>query len=130
MRVLEDIVEAGVSVVTLNDGREYTPASLDRDPTDLLVAVLTFMRANDESATKAKRLSAAWEAKRANVAAKHLPRIAPAWLELDKQTEQIKVNPERAEIVRRIFSLTFDGTGPNPIAATWTGEGGEHGGKG
>src|SRR3546814_11189411 len=54
MRVLEDIVQSGVSVVTLNYGREYTPASLDRDPTDLLVAVLTFMRANDESATKAK----------------------------------------------------------------------------
>ncbi|KEZ00051.1 recombinase [Sphingomonas sp. BHC-A] len=130
MRVLEDIVEAGVSVVTLNDGREYTPASLDRDPTDLLVAVLTFMRANDESATKAKRLSAAWEAKRANVAAKPLTGIVPAWLELDKQTQQIKVIPERAAIVRRIFSMTLDGTGQHSIAATLNGEGVEPWGTG
>ncbi|UXC92686.1 recombinase family protein [Sphingobium sp. RSMS] len=122
MRVLEDIVEAGVSVVTLNDGREYTPDSLDRDPTDLLVAVLTFMRANDESATKAKRLSAAWEAKRANVASKPLTGIVPAWLKLDKQTQRIMVIPERAAIVRRIFAMTLEGTGQHSIAAALNGE--------
>lgn len=39
VRVLEDIVDLGVSVVTLNDGREYTPQSLDNDPMDLLTSV-------------------------------------------------------------------------------------------
>ena len=63
--VLEDIVETGVSVVTLTDEREYTADSLDTDHMDFIMSVLTFMRANEESATKSRRLKAAWEAKRA-----------------------------------------------------------------
>jgi len=33
LRVLEDIVDMGVTVVTLADGREYTAENLDSDPT-------------------------------------------------------------------------------------------------
>src|SRR4051812_41762779 len=59
-RALEDICEAGIVVVTLSDSREYTREALDSDPTSLLMSILIFMRANDESATKARRLKAAW----------------------------------------------------------------------
>jgi len=48
-RVLEDIADKGITVVTLNDEREYSSESLDRDPTDLLLSILQFMRANEES---------------------------------------------------------------------------------
>jgi DNA invertase Pin-like site-specific DNA recombinase len=46
-RVLEDIIEAGITVVTLNDERQYSPETLD-DPIDLIVSIMTFMRANEE----------------------------------------------------------------------------------
>ena len=49
-RLLKKIVEQGVTVVALNDGLECTRATLKRDPTALLYAVLGFMRAHSESA--------------------------------------------------------------------------------
>lgn len=130
LRVLEDIVDAGVSVVTLNDGRVYSPGSLDADPTDLLIAVLTFMRANEESATKGKRVAAAWEAKRATAATKPLTRLVPAWLQLDEASQEITEIPDRANVVRRIFSLTLEGVGQHAIAARLNAEGVEPWGRG
>lgn len=63
LRVIENILESGVSVVTLNDGREYTSENLDNDPISLLMALLTFIRANEESTTKSLRVAAAWARK-------------------------------------------------------------------
>ena len=82
LRALESIVDAGVAVVTLNDERAYTATSLDEDPMDLLVAILTFMRANEESATKARRVKAAWEAKRQAASTTLLTKRAPSWLKI------------------------------------------------
>src|SRR5690606_28924505 len=59
VRVLEEIVEAGVTVVTLNDGKRYTEESLDG--LDFLIAIIILIRANEESETKSKRLKHAWQ---------------------------------------------------------------------
>jgi DNA invertase Pin-like site-specific DNA recombinase len=119
LRVLESIVDEGVSVVTLNDGREYTSASMDADPVDLMVSVLTFTRANEESATKSRRLKAAWEAKRAAIAdGKPLTSRAPAWLQLSLDRSRFEVLEDRAAIVRRMFDMTLEGAGQNMIATT------------
>ncbi|NGM21934.1 recombinase family protein [Roseomonas stagni] len=121
--VLGDITEGGVTVVTLNDGRAYDHASLDNDPMSLLLALLTFIRANEESATKAKRLRAAWEGKRLKAADKPLTSRIPAWLELDKATGTFRVIPERAAVVRRIFDMLKAGVGQHAIAETFNREG-------
>lgn len=123
MRLLEDIVEAGVSVVTLNDGREYTPQGLDRDPTDLLVSLMTFIRAHEESETKSRRLAQAWEKKRQDVAVKPLTSKCPAWLRLDREQGAFVLIPERAALVRRMFEMTLAGSGQHDIAKTFTAEG-------
>lgn len=123
LRVLEDIVEAGVSVVTLNDGREYTPESLDNDPTDLLVSVLTFMRANEESRTKASRLAQAWIGKRAIASEKPITATMPAWLQLNREAQRIDQIPDRVAVVRRIFEMTLEGVGQHKIAETFNREG-------
>ena len=123
IRALEDIVDAGVSVATMNDGRVYSQASLDNDPMDLLIAILTFIRANDESATKSRRLSQAWEAKRANAATKPLTSLVPGWLRLDRQTSTFQLIPGRAELIQRIFALTVQGVGQNKIAEIFNREG-------
>ncbi len=44
VRILEDIVESGVTVVTLNDGKQYTAESLDGF--DFVMAVLILIRAD------------------------------------------------------------------------------------
>jgi DNA invertase Pin-like site-specific DNA recombinase len=125
IRVLEDIVDAGITVVTLNDNRAYSADALDNDPVDLLVAVLTFMRAHEESETKARRLKAAWEQKRRTAAEKPLTARAPAWLRLDRtRTEAVwEVVEERAAVVRRIFDMTVKGHGQGTIAMTLNREG-------
>ena len=119
LRVLEAIVDMGVSVVTLSDEREYTATSLDRDPMELLLSILTFTRANEESETKARRLRAAWDGKRADITNRPLTSIAPAWLRLADDRQSFCIIPERAALVRRIFSMTLEGVGQHKIAATF-----------
>src|SRR6202022_4615118 len=59
VRVIEDIVEAGITVVDLSDGgREYSAATLDSDPFLFIMMVLKFIRSNEESATKSVRVAA------------------------------------------------------------------------
>ncbi|MFM0323714.1 recombinase family protein [Caballeronia glebae] len=118
MRVLEDIVEEGITVVTLNDGRAYTVENLDEDPTSLLVAIVLFMRANEESVTKSRRLKSAWQGKRDSLATKPLTSLVPAWLHLDPDTGTIELIPEKAQVVQRIFHMQASGMGDALIAST------------
>lgn len=122
-RVLEDIIDLGVSVVTLGDGREYSAESMDSDPFELMVSLLTFIRANEESATKSTRLKSAWGNKRAKLDSAPLTSIVPAWMRLDRDKGEIVLIPERAAIVERIFRETLDGKGQNLIAADLNREG-------
>lgn len=116
IRVLEDIVDAGITVVTLNDGKSYTAETLHNDQTSLLVAVIMFMRANDESANKARRVRAAWEGKRLAAGSRPLTSVVPAWLRLNRDTGKLEVIPERQRIVRRIFAEYMAGRGHHAIA--------------
>jgi DNA invertase Pin-like site-specific DNA recombinase len=61
------ILEAGVTVVTLGDQRIYSFESLNLNPLDLIVSLVSMMRAFDESDTKSRRIRAAFEAKRNNL---------------------------------------------------------------
>src|SRR5690606_2786450 len=82
VRLLEDICDEGIIVVTLSDGRLYDRSSLNEFG-EFLYAYMTAARANDESAQKARRLKAAWENKRSKAATKPLTTIAPAWIRFD-----------------------------------------------
>lgn len=128
LRVLEDIVEAGVSVVTLNDGREYTAESLDA--MDLIASVLIFMRANEESEAKSQRCGAAWDQKRRNIANRPLTATTPEWVRLNRDTGKLELIEERAEVVRRVFRMALAGIGVQGIAATFNREGLETWGRG
>lgn len=124
VRLLEDICDMGVSVVTLADGRTYTATSLNDDPMAFMWAFMVAMRANEESATKSRRLGQAWKEKRrrAEEASTPMTSIAPAWLELDRAQGSYRVLDDRAEIVRRIFAMTLDGAGQHQIADTFNRE--------
>jgi DNA invertase Pin-like site-specific DNA recombinase len=115
-RVLDEIVEAGVVLVTLNDERQYSADSLDRDPTALMIALLTLIRANEESETKSRRVAAAWAAKREKATEKPMTSRCPGWLRLDKLTGRFEVIPERSDVVSRIFTEALAGVGQNSIA--------------
>lgn len=111
LRVIESILESGVSVVTLTDGREYTSENLDRDPLSLLLALLTFIRANEESNTKSNRLAAVWAQKRQVALEKPLTAKCPGWIKLSPDRKTFVLIPEHAATVRRIFNEALSGKG-------------------
>ena len=123
-RLLDDIVDAGVTIVTLNDDQEYTSERLDNDPTALLIALMVSWRAHEESKTKARRLSAAWAEKRRKIAAGELKRLTsrgPSWLL--PHGDGWLLDETKTAVVRRIFEMTLAGMGENMIAKRLNGEG-------
>ncbi|MDI7925244.1 recombinase family protein, partial [Ferirhizobium litorale] len=121
---LRDIAREGITLVTLNDNRAYNNASLRQNPMDLMLAVMSFARANEESEVKAQRLREAWHTKRLNAASGHpMTSLCPAWLRLSDDREAYEVIPDRAETVARIFAMTLAGSGQHLIADTLNREG-------
>ncbi len=100
---LTSILGHGITLVTLNDRKVYSHATMTAQPFDLMYAIMGFVRANEESATKSIRLKASWAQKRATVAQKPLTSTSPAWLRFDKATGKFEVIHERADVVRRMF---------------------------
>lgn len=100
-----NIINAGVTVVTLMDGMTYSRKSINENPGSLMMSIVIMMRAHEESATKSKRVGDAWRRKREKAVEKKKPltKICPEWLELTD--EGYKVIDYRAEIVKTIFEL-------------------------
>lgn len=102
------IVEAGLVLVTLDDGQVYR----DHIRTDqLLLSILKMVRANEESSLKAERVAKAWANKRANANSEKLTARCPSWLRLTADRSKFEIIEERAQIVRRIFNEVNSGLG-------------------
>ncbi|HEX7978686.1 MAG TPA: recombinase family protein, partial [Gemmatimonadaceae bacterium] len=125
LNILSAIVDKGIAVHTTNDGQTYTAKKLDSGDglQSLLIALLAFNTANQESVKKGTRLRDVWEAKRKNALLKPLSPVGPKWLRLNKATGKWKPIPERVEIVRRIFQESIAGKGVQVIARTLNEEG-------
>ncbi len=118
------ILERGVNIVTLQDGKVYTKDSLNDNFSDLIISLATMFRAHEESQLKSKRLKDAWKNKRlqAQESGKKLTSKAPAWLQFDKKTGEFIIIEERGEIVQRIFKMNLDGIGKRTIASQFNQE--------
>jgi DNA invertase Pin-like site-specific DNA recombinase len=123
--IIQDIVDAGIDVVTLNDQKRYTAAGM-ADGMDYLWIVVQAMRAHDESKNKSRRVAEAWKAKReAAEGGTRLTSHVPGWIRIDG--DKLELIPARAKIVRRIFEEYVAGKGTAGIAhelnadgvATW-----------
>lgn len=117
------IVNAGITLVTLKGApREYSRATVNANPTDLLISLLEMIRANEESETKSQRIKADWTRKRIRAAAgEAITSLVPAWLQ--RVGKGFEVIEERAAIVRRIYDLTLEGHGQHAITAIFNKEG-------
>tara|TARA_Y100000815_G_scaffold107521_1_gene96171 strand:- start:8630 stop:10156 length:1527 start_codon:yes stop_codon:yes gene_type:complete len=117
LRVLEDICEAGITLVTLADNKVYDLETIDRDPMAMMMAYVVAMRANEESERKSHRIRSAWSEKRANASRKKpMTKLAPGWLKLREDRRAYEVVPERVEVVKRIFRQYLEGKGTHGIA--------------
>ncbi len=113
---LLNLLASGISIVTLMDNeRVYHPES---DGMDLMYSLMIMIRANEESATKSKRIQAAWDRKHIEAIETGKPKSArcPAWLMLSSDRSKYELIESRAAIVRRIFQLAIDGQGKRPIS--------------
>lgn len=124
---LLDLIAAGITVVTLADGQEYSDGRLRADPSPLIMSLLIMMRAHEESKTKGMRVGKAWSEKRRLAAetGQAMTSICPGWIRLvgGPKRGTYELIPERAEIVRRIFRETIDGQGRRAIAKALNCEG-------
>jgi hypothetical protein len=137
VRTLEEIVDAGVTLVDLSDGgKRYSVETLDNDHgVSFMIMALRFMRAHEESATKSRRLLAAYENKRSKATRKDpgepFTRMLPAWLQWSEGTLTHDVIPERAAVLKSIFEKADEDWGQHRIAQwlnekgtpTWGGHG-------
>ena len=110
------IVTAGVTIVTLLDQRSYSVASLNMNPTDLIISLVYMMRANEESETKSVRLKAAWAARRDRPGNTYHGGQCPGWIRPNAAKTGYELIPDRVEILQRIFRQTLDGVGLQTIA--------------
>ena len=114
LRMLLDLLDAGINVATLIDRRTYTPHS--SDPFELMMSVALMARANDESLHKSDRVRAAWGSKRKNASQKIMTAKSKGWLKPKADRTGFDPIPDRIEVVKRIFSEAADqGIGTNSI---------------
>lgn len=110
------VLEAGITVVTLSDQRSYSLDSLNQNPLDLIISLVSMMRANEESEMKSRRIRAAFDAKRAALDTKPWSSRCPGWLRLHRPSSTFIVVEERADIVRGIYRKALAGVGHQTIA--------------
>jgi DNA invertase Pin-like site-specific DNA recombinase len=121
--VFLQIISASITVVTLIDGRSYSQSTINTNPLEFIILLVTMIRANEESAVKSTRLKENWARRRALGNSKVMTGIGPAWLAFDKKARKYRVIERHAAVVRRIFADYLSGLGRPAIAKALTQEG-------
>ena len=113
--LLTSIVRAGIRVVSLIDGLEWNNETIN-DTASFMMSVFLFARAHEESATKSKRVSAAFQKKREQ----GLPVVSimhgPGWVRPKSDRSGWELIPEKADSVRKAFAMASSGAGGISIA--------------
>lgn len=114
---LLQLINAGLTVVTLLDRQVYSADTIDEYPHLLHGALAIAQRAHEESATKGRRVGEAWAAKRENLAKGRPSRQRfPAWLRWDPDKNKVVPVPERRKLLNWIFNRRAAGIGRRRIA--------------
>jgi DNA invertase Pin-like site-specific DNA recombinase len=103
---LAQIINAGITVVTASDGREYNRERLKAQPMDLVYSLLVMIRAHEESDTKSKRVKASirklcqrWQDGSYRGPIRNGK--DPAWVRLEGG--RFVIEPNRAEGIRQVI---------------------------
>lgn len=119
LRLLLDLVHRGIVLVTLVDEKIWDKITV-KDIGNLILAIVFMSRANNESATKAKRLRDAWGQKKLHAGeagARIVTSECPLWLQASDDKKGFVVLEAKAESVRKVFALRLAGLGAVAIAA-------------
>lgn len=116
-----ELINAGITVVTLADGQAYSQTSVDDNFTQLMMSLAIMSRAHEESTQKSKRVKAAHAKQREN-ALRGIGRFSGrmfSWVDAVETAPgryEYHLN-EHAKTVRRVFDLADSGLGQVAIAA-------------
>ena len=110
VRLLENILDLGIDVVTLTDGKRYSQRDIDDEPLTMMIAFMVALRAHEESKVKGQRVRAAWAQKKLNAKAGVIvTKRIPSWLKIEEG--KFVVIEEKADAVRQVFQLAAKGVG-------------------
>ncbi|TWB09186.1 DNA invertase Pin-like site-specific DNA recombinase [Nitrospirillum amazonense] len=109
--IFMEMIGAGITIVTMVDGMEYSEQSVQQNWTQLIMSLTVMARAHEESATKSKRLAAVWAEKKRNASNEVVTSQVPAWLSV--MGGEIVLDSAKAETIREIFRLIRNGYGLN-----------------
>jgi DNA invertase Pin-like site-specific DNA recombinase len=116
-RLLEDIVELGIKVITISDNKEYSTESLD-DVLTLIMALLRFDQTHKDSKLKAQAVSRGWD--KAIAERPVFTKLCPSWLKpnhpVTREATGFELVPEHVRTVERMFELALTGMGSHTIA--------------
>jgi DNA invertase Pin-like site-specific DNA recombinase len=117
-----DLLNDGIDIVTLADGRRYTA---DFTEIDLIMSIFVMSRAHEESSTKSQRLRDAMRDKHKKAREHSIPMGAaiPLWLKLSKDKQRFEEIPERVGVVKKVFEMAIAGYGKAATAKALTVEG-------
>lgn len=117
--LLNDLVQCGISVVTVSDGRLYDSRTLNRDLTALMMAAVMLVRGHEESRRKSEMLQGHYAKRRAEGAPK-IGHVPPGWLRPNAGGWELI--PEHAATIVEIFELAAKGIGATVIARRFNSE--------
>lgn len=119
--VVTQIINAGITVVTAVDKKEYNREKIKQNPMDLIYIILILIRANEESETKSTRVTKAlltqckaWESGERGFRIKTTK--APKWVKWCSEDKVFKLVPNEAQIMKRKIEHYRNGHGGMKIA--------------
>lgn len=115
MSLFSEIINHGITLLTLEDGQRYDTDKLRENPMVLFSSLAALIGAHYESKKKSDWVSSAWTAKRKNAASKPLTKVRPAWVDLSADGTFI-ANPDAKRTINRIFEEAASGIGCYTIA--------------
>lgn len=111
------IVQAGIKLVTLSDGMEYSKEAIGQNWTQLIISIVYMARAHEESEIKSKRGKATWGNKRKKALIGELiTKRCPLWLRWDEVLGKFVPIPERVAMINQIYEMRLSGFGADRIA--------------
>ncbi len=114
------ILSLDITIVTLLDNQEFSKERVNEDGgLSIMISIMYMLRAHDESKKKSQRVKDGWE--NARQTKKIITKVIPSWLKI--VDDKFEVIEEKAQVIRRIFQLSFEGNGTPRIAKILNDEG-------
>ena len=101
---VQKILNEGIVLVTLNDGKKYSRQILNQ--TDMITLMFSMFQSNEESSKKQERIQGVWKNKRNQIKNGQNVKLSqiPHWLEKTKTGEIVK-NDEKSTTIVMIFDM-------------------------